>query len=302
MLKGMLRRICRVAPLFALFLLPILHAEDGFFDSDGVRIHYTVEGAGEPVLLIHGYTASIASNWAGPGIVKGLSDHYQVIGIDNRGHGQSEKPHDAAAYGHKMVADSLRLLDHLQIRKAHVVGYSMGGFFTLDLLAEHQDRLITATLGGAGYSTPQESKDRAGMLAQLADSLEQGQGIGPLIVALTPPGQQPPPADQMAGISKMMLSVNDPLALAAVARGGMPDVSDAKVRASKAPALALIGENDPLKVGVDHLNGMMPNLKIVVIPGATHMTAFASPLFIQSLKSFLAEHPAGAARKATGTN
>ncbi len=291
----MLRKLLRVAPVFALFFVPLLHAEDGTFDSGGVKIHYIVEGAGEPVLLIHGYTSSAAGNWAAPGIVKALvADHYQVIALDNRGHGQSDKPHDPAMYGANMVHDSLHLLDHLNIQKAHIVGYSMGGFFTLDLLCDHPERLITATLGGAGFDAPD-----AAAMSQIAESLESGKGLGPLMVALTPPGQQPPSAEQMAGINKMLLAVNDPLALAAVARSGMPHVTEAQVKANKVPTLALVGSLDPLKAGVDHLEAMnMPNLKVVVVPGATHMTAFASPVFIQNLKSFLEEHPAKAAKGA----
>ncbi len=289
----------RVAPVCALFLVPLLHAEDLFFDSDGVKIHYTVEGSGEPVLLIHGYTANIAVNWAAPGVIKALADNYQVIAIDNRGHGQSEKPHDPQAYGMKMVDDSIRLMDHLKLRKVHVVGYSMGGFFTSVLITEHPDRFWSATMGGAGWTMP--SLDN--MLPQLADSLEQGKGLGPLMAALNPPGQPPLTAEQMDGANKMILSFNDPLALAAIARAGIPHASEAKIRANKIPTLALIGELDPIKAGVDQLSGMMPNLKVVVVPGATHLTAFASPVFIDNLKSFLAEHPAkAAAAKATGGN
>src|SRR5262249_9802866 len=70
-------------------------AEDLFFDSNGVRIHYTDEGQGEPVLLIHGFTADIEMNWSVPGIDKGLAKEYRVLAIDNRGHGKSDKPHDA---------------------------------------------------------------------------------------------------------------------------------------------------------------------------------------------------------------
>jgi pimeloyl-ACP methyl ester carboxylesterase len=284
----MLRQFLRVAPLCALFVLPLLHAEDLFFDSDGVRLHYTVQGAGEPVLLIHGYTANIAINWAAPGVIKALADNYQVIALDMRGHGQSAKPHDPSMYGHQMVEDAIRLMDHLNLSKVHVVGYSMGGFITSALITEHPDRFMTATMGGAGFGAPANDA----MLTQLAESLEQGEGIGPLIIALTPPGQEPMPPQQIEATNKMLLSFNDPLALAAVARGGLPQVSEAKIRANKVPTLALIGELDPLKAGVDQLQAMMPHLKVVVIPGATHLTAFASPVFIENLKSFLAEHPA----------
>jgi pimeloyl-ACP methyl ester carboxylesterase len=297
----MIQRIARFA-LLPVFLLSILHAEDFFFDSAGVRIHYTVEGQGEPVILIPGYSASIVTNWEQPGIVKGLADRYQVVAIDNRGHGQSEKPHDAQAYGlNIMDEDVLHLMDHLNIRKAHVVGYSMGGMMTLLLLTQHPDRLLTATMGGAGWQSAKERQAMAGGMNQLADSLEQGKGLGPLIVALTPTGQPPPTPEQTEAASKRTLSRNDPLALAAVARGvgSLPVITEAQIRANKVPALALIGEQDALnRPFVDHLEGVMPNLKIVVIPGASHMTAVRNPEFLKALKAFLAEHSATAAATA----
>src|SRR5881397_2402529 len=99
-------------------------AQDQFFDSNGVKIRYTVEGQGEPVLLIHGFTADIEKQWGQPGVLKALAKDHRVIALDNRGHGKSGKPHDAKMYGKEMVEDAVRLLDHLKIAKAHVVGYS----------------------------------------------------------------------------------------------------------------------------------------------------------------------------------
>jgi pimeloyl-ACP methyl ester carboxylesterase len=287
----MFYKCARLLPLLFLFsVLPAaLHAEDQFFDSAGVKIHYSIDGKGEPVILIHGYAANIAGNWGQPGIIKRLADRYEVIAIDLRGHGQSDKPHDAAAYGNKMVDDVIRLMDHLKIKKAHIVGYSMGGFLTEALLTEHPNRLLTATLGGAGWTDPKDHSQEQ-LLDQLADSLEQGEGIGPLIVALNPVGAPPPTPQAIEMTNKMFLASNDPLALAAVARGHFPPVMEARIRANKVPVLALIGELDPLKAGVDRFNGLLPRLKVVVIPGANHLTAFANPLFLSSLKSFLAEH------------
>jgi len=282
-------RLLSLQFLSLLFLFSILHAEDQFFNSAGVKIHYTIDGKGEPVILIPGYAANIATNWGQPGVIKGLSDSYEVIAVDNRGHGQSDKPHDATAYGNKMADDVIRLMDHLKIRKAHVVGYSMGGFLTEALLTEHPNRLLTATLGGAGWSDPNDHSQEQ-LLNQLADSLEQGKGIGPLIVALNPVGAPPPTPQAIEMTNKMFLASNDALALAAVARGHFPPVMESRIRANKVPVLALIGEVDPLKAGVDRFNGMLPHLKVVVIPGANHLTAFSNPLFLSSLKSFLAEH------------
>ncbi len=298
MLGNMLKKFVRFAPILLLF--SSLYAADFTFDSGGVKIHYIVEGQGEPVILIHGYAASIAANWGQPGVIKGLAESYRVIALDNRGHGQSDKPHDVASYGNKMVDDVIRLMDHMKIKKAHIVGYSMGGFMTEALLTEHPKRVITATLGGAGWSDPKD-QTQANMLNQLADSLEQGKGIGPLLVALNPVGAPPPTPQAIEMTSKMFLSANDPLALAAVARAHMPPASEAKIRANKVPTLALIGELDPLKAGVDQLKIMMPKLTVVVIPGANHLTAFANPLFLSSLKSFLAEHSKEHGKKALAT-
>jgi pimeloyl-ACP methyl ester carboxylesterase len=269
------------------FSIPFLQAEDFFFDSAGVKIHYIVEGKGEPVLLIHGFGVDIQDQWVTPGIVKGLSDTFQVIAIDNRGHGKSDKPHDRSSYGMNMVEDPIRLLNHLKIRKAHVVGYSMGGRIIMAIIANHPERLLTAVLGGAGWNPP--GQDDAN-LAFLADSLEQGKGIGPLVHALTPVGAKPPTPEELEMVNKMFLSKNDPLALAAMLHNFVSAPTEAQIRANKVPVLALIGELDPQKSDVDRLNGLMPNLKMVVIPKADHMTAPNSPEFIKNLKAFLLEH------------
>src|SRR6266545_4770733 len=128
-----------------------LGAEHLYFDSAGVRLHYIVEGKGEPVVLIHGYGGSIDAGWTDAGIVKGLSDRYQVIAFDMRGHGRSDKPRTPEAYGLPMVEDVIRLMDRLKIERAHIVGYSMGGRIAITLLADHPERVRTAAIGGAGW-------------------------------------------------------------------------------------------------------------------------------------------------------
>ncbi len=75
------------------------YAEDLYFDSDGVKIRYRVEGSGEPIVLIHGFGINIEANWDARGVWQALSKDYRVIGLDLRGHGKSEKPRDPADYG-----------------------------------------------------------------------------------------------------------------------------------------------------------------------------------------------------------
>jgi pimeloyl-ACP methyl ester carboxylesterase len=284
-----LRQFATALACCLLFLPSSGRADEGFFDSKGVKIRYVIEGRGEPVLLIHGFTANIEKNWGFPGILKSLAQDYRVIALDNRGHGKSDKPHDPKQYGADMVEDAIRLLDHLKIDKAHIVGYSMGATIALKLLVTHPDRVLSATLGGSGGIRENSSPLFFGILAE---SLEQGKGIGPLIEVLTPSGKPKPTEEEIKKINQKIISDNDTKALAAVLRG-MKNlaVSDAQLKANQAPTLALIGEIDPLKKGVDELKGRLSNLRTVVIDGADHMTAFTRPEFVQELKEFLRKHP-----------
>ena len=121
------------------------------FDSAGVKIHYTVQGAGDPVLLIHGLYSSGRMNWDLPGTSALLARHFQVIVPDCRGHGQSDKPQAENAYGTNMVEDVVRLMDHLHIQKARIAGYSMGGMIAMKLAVTHPDRVSRVVLGGMGW-------------------------------------------------------------------------------------------------------------------------------------------------------
>ncbi len=264
-------------------------AEDQFFDSNGVQIRYVVEGEGEPVILVHGFTATLDLNWRMPGIINGLTGDYQVIGMDCRGHGKSGKPHAADQYGMEMVEDVVRLMDHLGIEKAHVAGYSMGGFITAKLLTVHPERLLTATLGGAGWS--QDDDGFSELRHALAESLEAGDGLGPLIAGLTPAGRPQPTAEQMSQINTMLMMSNDAQALAAVIRGmdGL-GITRAQLEANGVPTLALIGEVDPLRAGVDSMAEAMNGLRVVVIEERDHMTAFPDPKFLVSMREFLGQH------------
>ena len=156
---------------------------------------------------------------------------------------------------------------------------------------EHPDRLRTVTVGGAGWIDARETRERENLTARVAESLEQGKGIGPLILSLAPRNTPPPAPEQIEAVNKMMLSINDPLALAAVMRGtGLLQASEAKLRTNKLPVLVLAGELDPRAADAESLAAVTPNSRLVTIPGANHMTAFTRPEFIKSFKAFLTEH------------
>jgi pimeloyl-ACP methyl ester carboxylesterase len=281
-----------IALLFVL-CRPLAAAEEPqFFDADGVSIRYVDMGQGEPVVLVHGFAANFAVNWAMPGTLAALSKDYRVIALDVRGHGGSEKPHDDAKYGEEMADDVIRLLDHLKIERAHLVGYSMGAFITNNLVARHPQRILSATLGGGGWMRAND--ERMLVLKLLAESLEKGEGITPLLIALSPSGLPKRTVEQTQLTNRMLMLANDQQALAAVARTmSRLAVTEEQLKANRVPVLAIIGEVDPLKVGVDELEDVMPNLDVVVIDKGDHLSTLWSPKFVESVKGFLAAHRAG---------
>jgi pimeloyl-ACP methyl ester carboxylesterase len=290
----MKRHIVAVVGLIALLVAPLLAADapvqDLHFDSAGVEIRYTVQGEGEPVVLVHGFTASVETNWGEPGVIAALAKDFRVIAIDARGHGKSGKPHDPAAYGANMMEDVIRLMDHLGIFKAHIAGYSMGGGITLQAVTTYPDRFYSAILGGMGWMPPGGPME--GMMNVLAESLEQGKGLGPLILALNPAGQPPPTAEQIASANERLLAVNDAKALAAVIRGNKFNkvVTADLLKTNRVPMLAVVGEIDPIKAAVDAMKGVASQLEVVVLPGKDHLTAVADPQLATSMREFLLRH------------
>ncbi len=262
-------------------------ATESFTAGDGTEIHYLVEGRGDPVVLLHGITATAASNWSAPGIVDRLAEEFQVIAVDQRGHGKSGKPHDPASYGERMALDVVDLLDHLRLQQAHVVGYSMGGFITMKLLALAPDRMLSAVVGGAGWPSP-ELRDDA-LFDALAASLDAGKGGGPLIEFLWP-GDDPPTAEQVQALGQAMVASNDQKALAAVVRSTAAlDVSADQLRTNQVPTLNIVGSEDPLKANADALVDVMKEHRLHVIEGTDHMTTLRSPEFVETVRNFFIE-------------
>ncbi|HLJ54524.1 MAG TPA: alpha/beta fold hydrolase, partial [Chthonomonadaceae bacterium] len=176
-----MKRIARVISVVWLLLITVgvAQAQDQYFDSKSVKIRYIVQGKGEPVVLIHGYTSNIEAQWGK--LLEPLSENYKVIALDCRGHGKSDKPTDAKMYGREMGEDVVRLMDHLHVAKAHLVGYSMGAYIAYGLMLIHPDRILTVTLG-AGGGIPEASF--TDLTKAIADSIEKNRSFEPLIRAL----------------------------------------------------------------------------------------------------------------------
>jgi pimeloyl-ACP methyl ester carboxylesterase len=221
------------------------------FDSNGVKIAYFVEGNGAAVVLIHGWTSSAAMNWILPGTSGILAKDFQVVALDVRGHGQSDKPTKEDAYGPEVVEDVVRLLDHLKIKKAHVVGYSMGGMITANLMVKHPDRVLSGTLGGMGWL------QEGGFAQKLVDNV--GKKKTDAAAALC-----------MRSMAKLALT-------------------EAEIKSIKIPVEVIVGDKDEhiTKFYVDPLRKARPDWPVVEIKDASHITCVIRPQFKEELASWL---------------
>jgi pimeloyl-ACP methyl ester carboxylesterase len=270
----------RLVPAICVLVSALLSAEvqpsspvvppDRFFDSGGVRIRYVEQGEGAPVVLIHGYTGTLERHWMNPGVFADLSRDHRVIAFDCRGHGKSGKPHDPAAYGAQMAQDVVRLLDHLALPRAHVVGYSMGAIVAGHLLTTNSDRFITAALV-AHHAVHQWTAADDQDAEAWARDLESDTPFKILVSALTPPGKPLPSDEDIRKSMQPLVAANDLKALAAYNRGrGGLVVSEKAFAGVRVPTLAIIGSADPSVEKVREFGKIMPAAKVVVLDGAEH--------------------------------
>lgn len=266
---------------------PIQQYENEFFDSDGVRLRFIDEGAGEPVVLIHGFALNLEINWVQPDIVAALiRAGYRVIAYDFRGHGASEKPHESVMYGPAEVGDPIRLLDHLGIERAHVVGYSRGAMIAHRVRARHPERLLSVVLGGYTETEagPPMSEE---VIEQLAPAMAGGD-YRPLVRTVAP-ALGPPEVEQW---HQLLAQVNDGEALAAAFRAGatFQPLSAVELGENEIATLAIVGENDFFLAGLSQMASLTQRLETLVIPDADHATAIARPEFVTAVLGFLGKH------------
>ena len=246
--------------VFALQLSSIATAEDRYFKSDGIRIHFIDEGRGTPVLLIHGYSSDIDGGWRNRGVINGLiSAGYRVIAYDNRGHGKSDKPVDVSMYGLNMVEDGRRLLEHLDVDRAHVVGYSMGARLANKLRELHPDRVISLTVGGTGR--PAAPPKVTSKLIERADQQLRDKGF----------------QDEMERAALVAMRISS-LEIPA---------NESELAQNKVPMLIIIGEQDRPERARE-LAEIASNAEFKMVPG-DHISAPATPEFLQTLSAFLNE-------------
>ena len=248
-----------------------------FFDNDGLKLAYLDEGEGEPILLIHGFASSAFYNWVQPGWIPTLTAAgYRTIAIDNRGHGQSDKPHDKSVYTPTLMAgDAAALLDHLGIRTAHVMGYSMGARISAFLALQHPDRVHDLVFGGLGIGMV----EGAGDWSPIAEAL----------MADDPDAISHPRGKMFRMFADKTKS--DKVALAACVITSKEEISAANMARIVQPALVAVGTKDDIGGDPHRLAGLMPHGEAIDIPNRDHMLAVGDKVFKHAVLDFLWRHP-----------
>jgi len=269
-------------------------AEEGFFEAKGIRLRYLDEGKGQAVVLLHGLTGS-AEAWGtksaeGSGLMPTLSKQYRVLAFDIRGHGKSDKPHDPKLYGTETVEDVVRLLDHLKIKKAHIIGYSVGGGIAAKLLVTHPNRLLSATLVSPNIIfelSKKQQEESKGLL----NAIEHEELRVPFLIASIPPGQPKPTTEQAQEIINQMMMGQDALALAAYVRGhdGTLQVTRKQLRANKVPVLVTYGSLESNEEADKQLGDVAKLVKgqLQIIKDGDHAGIITMPSFLDAVQTFL---------------
>ncbi len=255
------------------------------FDSEGIKIAYLdASGGGEPggdvvrpdappVLLIHGFASNHRVNWLSTGWVRALTQAgRRVIAIDNRGHGESEKIHDRNAYAAPLMADDARrLLQHLRVPRADVVGYSMGARISAFLAMNSPDHVRRVVFGGLGENMIRgvggSQAIAEALLAPSVDSISDKQSRAFRLFA-----------DQTG---------SDRQALAACILASRQRISAADLSRIAAPVLVAVGEDDAVGGDPHALAAHIPGAVAFTIPGRDHMKAVGDRAHIARVLDFL---------------
>jgi pimeloyl-ACP methyl ester carboxylesterase len=247
------------------------------FDSDGVEIAFLDEGEGDPILLIHGFASNVATNWVDTGWVRFLTAAgRRVVAIDNRGHGASEKLYDPEQYPSPVMAeDARRLLQHLNIPRADVMGYSMGARITAFLTMAQPELVRSAILAGLGIN----------MVRGVG-------GAGPIAKALEAPSIDDVVNDTARTFRAFAESTgSDLLALAACIRSARDKITAEALGEIATPVLVAVGTDDVIGGSATELAALIPGAKALEIEGRDHMKAVGDRRYKEGVLEFLQGRP-----------
>jgi 2-succinyl-6-hydroxy-2,4-cyclohexadiene-1-carboxylate synthase len=259
-----------------------------------IKLNVELEGSGRPLLLLHGFTGS-AATWS-PHTAR-FAPRFRTIASDLIGHGRSDSPRDPARYRmERCVADLLALLDALDVERASVLGYSMGGRVALHLAAAAPERVPTLVLESSSPGIADAAERRARVAADeaLAESVERD-GLAAFVEHWE---RLPLFASQAAlpDVTRARLRAqrlqNDVRGLANSLRGmgaGRQEPLWEQLPTLDIPALLIAGELDAKYCAiVRRMAAALPAARTVIVPNAGHAVHLEQPhVFMENVLEFL---------------
>lgn len=251
--------------------MPVVH-------NNSIGIHYEVHGSGQPVVLLHGATVNFRANYGAVGWVKALNEGgFQVIGLDFRGHGKSDKPHERDAYGSAALAsDVLAVLDQMGLAQVAVVGYSIGTAVTLHLLQTQPTRFTKAVLLATGD----------GLIGLGPHTFERTMpALAPVLERSEYPKDMP---KHLAAYWNFVAATGgDREALRALSLASYPVLTNVEAAAITVPTLVISGEKDLVLGQGPRLAAALGSGQYLEIAGADHFTLASDPAVLTAVSSFL---------------
>jgi pimeloyl-ACP methyl ester carboxylesterase len=243
------------------------------FKNGDVEIAYLDEGEGEPIVLVHGFASNKNVNWVYPAWVSELKKNgRRVIALDNRGHGESEKFYDPAQYSISIMAgDVIALMDHLQIARSDIMGYSLGSRLTAWLGWTQPQRLRAAILGGIGIG--------------LIEGGGPGENVAEALEAESLDEVSDPVGRTFRAFAEQTRS--DRRALAACLRGSRGLMTTDEAGRIAVPVLIAVGTSDQIAGSAEALGKIVPGSEVLNIPNRDHMRAVGDKVYKSGVLDFL---------------
>jgi 3-oxoadipate enol-lactonase len=245
-------------------------------DLDGVSLHYTDEGSGEPVVLIHGFPLSLEL-WKPQRAA--LSAGYRVIAPDLRGHGRSDPPPDDLSIG-QYADDVVALMDALGIGAATVGGLSMGGYVVMALLRRHPNRvrgiMLMATKATADTESGKQGRNEMIALAQSEGAAAVADKMLPRMLTARTRAEDP---ELVEFVRSMMASISVAGIVGALkALRDRPD-STSTLQGLRLPALILGGAEDEIatRADLEAMHHAIPGSVLELVPDAAHLVNLEQP-------------------------
>jgi pimeloyl-ACP methyl ester carboxylesterase len=245
--------------------MPAQEPRTGYAPVNGLKMYYEIHGKGDPVVLLHGSFMTITNNWTD--MIPSLSKSRRVIAVEMQGHGRTADINRDFSY-EALADDIAALLDYLKVKRADVLGYSMGGGVAMQVAIRHPEKVRKVISISAVFRHDGWVKEAVEMFPQLEAGMFKGSPIETEYMKLSPT------PDRFATFVKRVIQMDlEPY-----------DFSAAKLKATKAPFFFIHGDADGVRLehisemfrlkGGDVFGDMRPRSesRLAILPDTTHIT------------------------------